>query len=280
MSASEKRVLVSFSDGERKSRSKVHAPLFLINFLHPLGQISSIKHFPDPRTGQPAAFLLGANYLLEVQRFRGSHSSYFIDDYVAQDGSLYLATPFDPLLLLLPILEGQKMFQDLETLLESVEHASGLAPLIQPHLGCVCDVKEAGGQHYYRLNNDRALIWLKCKLSNTMAALRSNHTSFSVMAESDLLLYSAGLLGDYLNDSWTQQLHQKLKIEAVQSNTPLEPLHQLPNEGPAEKRQRLDPKEIAKQKAATARHEAKAAKLAKEASSMRKLSSFFTPRSN
>lgn len=46
---------------------------------------------------------------------------------------------------------------------------------------------------------------------------------------------------------------------------------------PVDKRPRLDPKELAKQKAAETRQAAKAAKLAKEASGMRKLSAFFRP---
>lgn len=44
-----------------------------------------------------------------------------------------------------------------------------------------------------------------------------------------------------------------------------------------DKRPRLDPKEAAKQKAADTRQAAKAAKLAKEAAGMRKLSAFFRP---
>lgn len=49
---------------------------------------------------------------------------------------------------------------------------------------------------------------------------------------------------------------------------------------PSEKKARMDPKEAAKQKAAESRQAAKAAKLAKEASGMRKLSAFFAARPN
>ncbi len=47
---------------------------------------------------------------------------------------------------------------------------------------------------------------------------------------------------------------------------------------PSEKKARLDPKEAAKAKAQESRQANKAAKLAKEASGMRKLSSFFSAR--
>lgn len=52
----------------------------------------------------------------------------------------------------------------------------------------------------------------------------------------------------------------------------------LPLLQPSEKRPRLDPKEAAKAKAAESRQANKAAKMAKEAQGMRKLSSFFTAR--
>ena len=114
------------------------------------------------------------------------------------DGGLYLGTPVDPLLVLLPLLEKaraeQNVFQDLEQILRcelegtaalartlrsglSVGYhaepavaspalvcsmaASPSAHLLLPllgsgeQLGCLCDVKSAGGQNYFRLNDER-----------------------------------------------------------------------------------------------------------------------------
>lgn len=85
------------------------------------------------------------------------------------DGGLYLATPVDPLLVLLPLLEAARgtwgsssaagMFCDVEQILSSLGHptAALLAPLLAPGsaqsspLECACEYRAAGGQRYYRL---------------------------------------------------------------------------------------------------------------------------------
>lgn len=77
------------------------------------------------------------------------------------DGGAFLATPVDPLLLLLPVLEaarGEGRFCDVEHILECAGAAAAalLAPLVAAQLRCVCDAKEAGGHAYFRLNEDKA----------------------------------------------------------------------------------------------------------------------------
>jgi hypothetical protein len=58
--------------------------------------------------GLPAEFLLLHGHLQEVNWYKERYRSWFIDDSVQGDGSLYLCTPVDPLFLALPLLEASR----------------------------------------------------------------------------------------------------------------------------------------------------------------------------
>jgi ribonuclease H2 subunit B len=203
-----------------------------------------------------------------------------VGEAVVQDGTLYVATPIDPLLLLLPLLEhaaSKGMFQDLESILENADlaDAPALAPLLHPaQVAHLSDCKEAGGQEYYRLNEDRALGWLKAKTTQAAAALAAAEGgAFAAMDLSGLTAYAAGLVGEYVSPRWRELLWSSLELPDEAAAHP--PPHIDDDWRPNEKRARLDPKELAKTKAAAKRQEERAAKLAKEAAGMRKLSAFF-----
>lgn len=117
-----------------------------------------------------------------------------------------------------------------------------------------------------------------------MAALiRETQPSFVAMDDDGLSGYAAGLMGEYVSLAWSEKLLKSLNIQlpsAVERPPPQQIQYNNNNNNnggeDANKRMRLDPKEIAKQKATVARQQAKEEKLAKEASGMRKLSAFFT----
>ncbi len=46
--------------------------------------------------------------LLEIQRASDDPSSWFVDNTVQQDGSIYFTTPVDPLFIFLPLLEDSR----------------------------------------------------------------------------------------------------------------------------------------------------------------------------
>lgn len=114
------------------------------------------------------------------------------------------------------------------------------------------------------------------------AFIRETQPSFAAMDDDGLSSYAAGLIGEYMSLAWSEKLLKSLNIQlpsAVERPPPQQ--HQYNNNSnnngeDANKRMRLDPKEITKQKAAIARQQAKQEKLSKEASGMRKLSAFFT----
>ncbi|PSC68408.1 ribonuclease H2 subunit B [Micractinium conductrix] len=241
----------------------------------------------DPRTGLPACYLLAGGCLQELNWFKQQYSSWLVGDSVVADGGMYLGTPVDPLLLLMPLLEKaraqQNVFQDLEQIVSMADSPSAhlLAELLagSGQLACLCDVKQAGGQTYYRLNDDLVLAWLRLKVDQAKQwLLESPAAAFSGMDDLGLTAYVSGLLGEYLAQHWQERLAQALDLPEEMP----QPAHPPPSSDwdapPTEKKVRLDPKEAAKLKAAESRQANKQAKLAKEASGMRKLSSFFAPR--
>jgi ribonuclease H2 subunit B len=65
-----------------------------------------IVKLPHPtRVEEYVQYLISDDTLFELQVLNGNlNSSWFIDDVIHKDGSLYVATPIDPLFLLLPLL--------------------------------------------------------------------------------------------------------------------------------------------------------------------------------
>ncbi|GIL44634.1 hypothetical protein Vafri_2157 [Volvox africanus] len=70
-------------------------------------QATTIKSFalPDPRTGRSQGFLLANGSLMEVNRFKQAYNSWLLGDRLLSDGGVFLATVYDPLFVLLPVLD-------------------------------------------------------------------------------------------------------------------------------------------------------------------------------
>ena len=290
---------------------------------------------PPLAAGKPAVYVLTASAVQEINWHKQEFSSWFVGNSVVGDGSLYLSTPVDPLLLLLPLLErakgdaapGAGRFCDLEQVLcmADAPAAQLLAPLLATQLACVCDVTEAGGQSYYRLSQGKALAWLRLKVAQAARALQAAPgAAFANLDDAAITAYAAGLLGESLSPAWAERLAAALGLQAAAPAAAHRPPPMLDFDAPVEKRQRvsgihsgaaagrsaggsftqpgpplllltsstqsytkpdgcpllfpvqIDPKEAAKAKAAESRLATKEAARAKEASKMRKLSSFFT----
>lgn len=302
--------------------------VFTLKHLHPIvpgllkGE-SRIKfvNLPDPATGVSTLFsvkrkvifkhgyrqsttagttsdyLLTGNTLHEINIYSKKFSSWFIDNQVISDGSLYVATPVDLLFLLLPALQKSQSsgnFCDIEHIVEctgsSYQSAHMLSSLITAQsslLSCICDTKQSGGQTFYRLNDDKTINWLKLKVKSVKEALVVPHSPFATMTDTSLSEYAAGLLSEYLSCDWSTKLSAALNLplesgaseggmkgDGPAGYNPDVPYY--PPVGNDAKRPRFDPKQAAKLKAAEARKEAKTAKRMKEAEGMRKLSSFFS----
>ncbi|KAG2486952.1 hypothetical protein HYH03_014449 [Edaphochlamys debaryana] len=71
------------------------------------GESTSLSNvsLPDPRTGRPQGFMLQGGRLLELNRFKQTHSAWHTGDRLLADGGVFLATAYDPLFMLLPLLD-------------------------------------------------------------------------------------------------------------------------------------------------------------------------------
>ncbi|KXZ56251.1 hypothetical protein GPECTOR_1g219 [Gonium pectorale] len=313
-------------------------------------------------------FLLhGGGELLEVNRFKQAYSAWLAGERLLADGGLFLATPYDPLFALLPILDRARdkdeaspagKFKELDELLydasapglsELLKHArkaaadgggsggvaseasapmdasepgGAPAPLtaaggasgaaeaghlqmerpaeeaggsatalaaprgpaprrpasLEEQLSCICDVRKVDDMCYYRLNEQRVLAWLLCKVRQLRVALSAQVTG---MDEGHATAYVLAFLSEYVGDPWVGMLSKHLGIstsapasgttaaalQPADSNAQPAPRHTPPplSGGPPEKKQKVDPRAAAKQAA-----------LAKQAVGTKKLTSFFT----
>lgn len=230
---------------------------------------------------------MSEGHLQEVQLFKARYSSWLVGNSVVSDGGLYLCTPLDPLYILLPALErraikgtGRGMYTPLEDLLmdEQYPHIMEMLAVAREQLPLICDVQDVGEEKYLRLNEDKVLAWLLCKLDQAEAALDQQGAGVPHMEVDMRRAYVLGMMKEYLSNEWHQRLVDHLNIQPV-GLPGVEPTDPTPVNGTEsqlpEKKLKVDPKEAAKKKAAEARAEAKAEKLAKQASGSKKISSFF-----
>ncbi|RUS32993.1 Ydr279p protein family-domain-containing protein [Jimgerdemannia flammicorona] len=141
---------------------------------------------PHPRTGLPVRYMIQDGAILETQKIDPADKrSWFIDDSVQRDGSLYLMTPIDPLFIAIPMLELARkkssespgVFLTLDHLFDNPDNPSvaRLATLrgLDASLAHVCDIKGrilasrpteiAQGMCVYRLNDEKVVTWLRLK---------------------------------------------------------------------------------------------------------------------
>ncbi|XP_065841081.1 ribonuclease H2 subunit B-like [Oscarella lobularis] len=194
-------------------------------------------NLPHPRTRESGLFLLtnDGKRIHEVQKYEDSPKSWFINNSVNKDGSLCLATPIDPLFLLLVFLEKSKHhFTTIESILDSgdpdrefpyVQQLSQLDGASQ--LPQVCDVKETDDIKVYRLSNEKTLTWLRKKVSTVSAKLKetpavhvgsgsraSTFVQNQTAARNDQYVrYAVGLVSEYLLPSWAERLKEAFRSQ-------------------------------------------------------------------
>ncbi|KAI8907643.1 hypothetical protein PhCBS80983_g02820 [Powellomyces hirtus] len=187
-----------------------------------------LLQLPHPRTGELVYFMLRPQEpcLLELQQVDGNErTSWFIDNTVQKDGSIYAFSPFDPLLLVLPILDARRRktpetagsFLSLEDLLHIEEH-SEIARLtaiaaLPAKLDSICDITSpAPDMQFFRLNDEKVVAWLRAKCDlivrkfDTYTLLQSLRSGEKLLKEKQVLEsrrhVAIRLLGDYLPPSW------------------------------------------------------------------------------
>ncbi|EAL72833.1 hypothetical protein DDB_G0270966 [Dictyostelium discoideum AX4] len=164
--------------------------------------------------------------ILEINKFNSKPSSWFIDNGVRHDGSMYLSSDIDPLFLLIPFLEKYKSLHKNEYLeISSIINDSyycnlSKIPFKHSQLSLICDSKEIAGSKLYRLEDEKLLIWLRCKVKNISNYLKETNTDIfktSNYVKKDLsweTLYtmSIGFVSEYLSESNCKMLNQSFNL--------------------------------------------------------------------
>ncbi|KAJ0989468.1 hypothetical protein J5N97_007824 [Dioscorea zingiberensis] len=201
------------------------------------GSILSLRH---PKSGARTNYRFIDGALQEFQWFKQSYGSWFIGDYICEDGSLYITTPVDSIFILLPIFEVARMkkgndagmFRQLEEIL-FVDGYPGYQHLMSMAENCmhlVCEIKEIRSSKFYRLDNSKVLAWLCHKVHHLEAVLEKLDKNYAVR-EGDQLRDAVSLLREYLEEPLFMLLcsHLKVNIE-VHSKEPKNEFLQISSE--------------------------------------------------
>ncbi|XP_074658404.1 ribonuclease H2 subunit B-like [Tubulanus polymorphus] len=270
-----------------------------------------IRH---PKTGESCLFMIsnGGTRLHEVIKFDESYRSWFIGNHVQQDGGLYLVTPMDPIFLLLPYL--QKSLKDNRSVpLEDILTDSTYSDLYRiknclgmEQLDLIADTRGVDDDLMaYRYNQEKTLTWLKTKVRRLADNLKkrrfiidSGQSDVFIKSmkqnESNIeeyLLYSHGIISDYLPDDLSQKLkdYMGLKDPEIECPTPVKlqeesneepPLKKLKMEkenGPKEDYSQQLPKDAKKTNMKQSRAQKKLNQV--DTKGMKSLTNFFSPKS-
>ncbi|XP_019415483.1 PREDICTED: ribonuclease H2 subunit B [Lupinus angustifolius] len=190
-----------------------------------LGSTITLRH---PKSGNATQYLFVNGVLQEFQWFKNLYGSWFLGDYVNEDGRLYLSTPVDPVFLMLPTFEEARMkkgddpgkFRQLDEILfiDGYPGYQQLMSIVENYMQVVCEVKEMGSLKFFRLDDSKVLRWLcykVCQLKQTLSKLDKN---YAAQEEKDALVDAVSILGEYLKEEpWLQLLcnHLKLNIREV-----------------------------------------------------------------
>lgn len=186
----------------------------------------------------------------EVMQFKEDYRSWFIDNAVQKDGSLYMTTPLDPIFMVLPFLisaEKSGKFMQLEQIVEDETFPeSGRLCCCDAirHVNEVTDVRGDDDFKAYKYNKEKTLSWLRQKVEKVALALaekkiNTGHgsqaegyvqsTKVSTASKEDDVRYAHGIVSDYLPVSLDKDLKDFLGIKDI--------VHEKPSiEEPASKR--------------------------------------------
>ncbi|KAJ0102449.1 hypothetical protein Patl1_05290 [Pistacia atlantica] len=183
------------------------------------GRLLSLRH---PKSGNTTCYIFINGVLLELNWFKQSYRSWFLGDYVCEDGRVSTATPVDPVFLMLPLFEEARMKKGDDPgkfrLLEEIIFVNGypgyqyLLPVAENCMRVVCETKEIGSSRFFRLADSKVLAWLSfkvCKLKGTLPVLDQN---YAARDEKDTLADAVSIIREYVKDEpWLKLLCDNLK---------------------------------------------------------------------
>ncbi|KAK4358051.1 hypothetical protein RND71_023661 [Anisodus tanguticus] len=184
-------------------------------------QLLSLRH---PKSGNATCYLCVDGSLQELHWFKQSYGSWFLGDYICEDGRLYTATPVDPVFVLLPIFEEARMkkkddpgkFRQVDEIIyvagyPGYQHFSSVA---ENCMQVVCDVKDIGMTKFFRLNDEKVLKWLCLKVIQLKKTLLTLDKNYAARDKKEILTDAVSIIGEYLKDEpWLKLLCCKLSID-------------------------------------------------------------------
>ncbi|EPS60035.1 hypothetical protein M569_14769 [Genlisea aurea] len=191
----------SCCDGARENRVLIaREPCPIGNSM---GKFLSLKH---PRTGKAMHYLYNGEVLQELHSFKQAVGSWFLGDYVCEDGRMFTATPVDPVFILLPIFEEARMkkgedpgkFRQFEDIIfvPGYPGYGSLSSLAAKSMEIVCDLKDVGSSKFFRLNDSKVLKWLCYKVNRLKLTLPTLDKNYAVQDEkpicTSVLVYPVG----------------------------------------------------------------------------------------
>ncbi|KAK6912383.1 Rnh202, triple barrel domain [Dillenia turbinata] len=186
-----------------------------------MGPLLSLRH---PKSGSRTCYHLNGGTLHELQWFKRSYGSWFLGDYVCEDGRLYTATPIDPVFVLLPVFEEARMKKGDNPgklrLLDEILSVDGypgyqnLMSIAESSMRVVCEIKEIGSSKFFRLDDAKVLTWLHYKVLQLKDTLRTLDKNYAVQNDKDTLIDAVSILAEYLKEEpWLELLCNHLKLD-------------------------------------------------------------------
>jgi len=155
-----------------------------------------VVRLPHPRglDAPPVLFARVGRRLLELQRRATDFGAWFVDDAVASDGAVLLATPYDARLSVLSLLtaraETRGKFVPLEDVVATgaAAHGRGLLALLDldlGDLGAFCETNEkpsVADLRLVRLDDAKCVAWLDAKVGRVAAVLEAQQRARAAAA--------------------------------------------------------------------------------------------------
>ncbi|KMZ57312.1 Ribonuclease H2 subunit B [Zostera marina] len=189
------------------------------------GCMLSLRH---PKSGEATSYLLRNGFMQEQQWFKQSYGSWFLGDYVSEDGGLYISTPVDIVFILLPLFDEARMkkgndcgmFRELNEIcyVDGYPGYQHLVPFAENSMKLLCEMKEVGSSKFFRLDDSKVLAWLCHKIKRLKETFPKLDRNYSTREESDILFDAVSLLGEYLkNDPWLKLICTHLNLDLQSS---------------------------------------------------------------
>lgn len=182
------------------------------------------------KTGNPAKYIFDdrKNQLLEILQFQGSKNSWFIDNSVEKDGLIYVATPIDPLFLILPYLK-EEIYSPLDQVFidENFPDSKILSQCCLNQIDLITDRKDFGKESVYKYNEQKTIDWLKFKFEMLVSLLKEKEIDCTNGSKVTSLItskkkhpqqlekinkYASGIISQYLDDKLNEKFLKALKI--------------------------------------------------------------------